>query len=483
MRRVLRHLGLASLLTLLVGCGETSVVLAIHSYLEIPDQLDAICLQVVAGGAWEFGRRYPLAAEHGGGPRTLSVLAGESEAQRFEVLLRGERRGWLVSFQRVSLLFHEHEVVTEDLYLPICSGQQRFKPGTGNFPASTANGTLASGATSAAAVPVAFAPNEVLTTGTDARRFAWRANKEGGYQVMQHEQGTPTLTEQATRLLVADIDNDCDLDLVVLKPSCPSVWRQIDGGVFEELPNSILVAEAFSAGVVADFNRDGHQDLVLVSPTAVRLLLNDPASPGRFGLSAPSVEVQGGGIAAAVGLLDSDENPDVVLVRGGSTASLVLASLPGDGITKPRLAPSAIGLADKDTVAVGVADLNGDGVHDLAFASGSGPSTILLNKKESPGAFEQPAEIPGTSGTEVHELHLADLDNDCRPDLVLGTKDSVRVLLNGGGGLFVEKGSVDPLPPAPTTQIVTADIDGDGLLDLVMVGGNAATYHLQAGSP
>jgi hypothetical protein len=290
----------------------------------------------------------------------------------------------------------------------------------------------------------------------------------------------PKLAGEVSRLLVVDIDNDCDLDLVALAATGPKVWRQLDGGVFEELPSAVFLTEAFSAGAVADFNRDGYQDLVLVSATAVKLLLNDAGSPGRFVDSPSSVQgVSGGGIAVAVGLLDSDANPDLVLVKGGSTPSLVLASNPGDATTPPTLTVSAIGLADQDTQAVVIADLDADGIHDLAFGSRTGPSTMLLNTKSDPGRFAAATEIPGTASTDVRVLHAVDLNNDCRRDLVLGTADATRVLLNTGLGIFSEAGSLEPPPPKPTTQIFSADIDGDGLLDLVMLGGGAATYHLQ----
>jgi hypothetical protein len=483
MRRVVRHLGLAVVL-LGAACNETSVVLAIHSSLRIPADLDAICLQVVAGEAWEFGRRYPLAEEDAGVARTLSVLAGDRHADRFELLLRGERRGWPVSFERALLEFREHEVVTEHLYLPACTGK-RVKAGTGVFPSSTANGTLANGATAVAAVPVAFAPSQMMTVSgappaTEARRFAWRLNDSGKKQVMLHEQGMPKIDEEVSRLLGIDIDNDCDLDLVVLARSGPRVWRQLDGGVFEELPNAIFLSEAFAAGAVADFNRDGYQDLFLVSATAVRLLLNDAGSPGRFVDSPTSVQaVSGGGVAVAVGLLDSDGNPDLVLVRGGASSSLVLASNPGTATSPVSLTVSAIGLSDQDTTAVAVADLDGDGVQDLAFGSSTGPSTLLLNSKASPGTFAAPVPIPNTASSDVRELHVVDLDNDCRRDLVLGTSESVRILLNTGNAVFSEKSSLEPPPPKPTAQILSVDLDGDSLLDLVMLGGGAATYHLQ----
>jgi hypothetical protein len=477
MRRAIQLLGLAALQAS-SACSETGVVLAIHSSLRIPAELDAICLQIATGEDWEFSRRYPLAEEDAGVARTLSVLAGE-KVTSFDVLVRGERRGWPVSFQRVPLQFREHEVATEHFYLPSCGAQQRFRPGTARFPSTTAHGTLATGVTAIAVVPVAFAPGQMLTLSPEARRFAWVANNKGEKMVMRHEQGVPKNSEPVARLIAMDVDNDCDLDLIVLASSGPKVWRQVSGGLYEEVPNALYLTDAYATGAVADFNRDGYQDLVLVSATALKLLLNDSTSPGRFVDSTASIQGDpGGGIAIAVGLLDSDGNPDLVLVKGGSTPSLVLASNPGDATAPLRIAKSAIGLADKETRAVAVADFDGDGIHDLAFGSGAGPSTILLNSKSNVGTFTA-AELPGTAATEVLELHAADLDNDCRRDIVLGTSSGVRVLLNTGRGIFSETSTVEPAPPQPVSQIASIDIDGDGLLDLVIVGGGAAIYHLQ----
>ncbi len=478
MRRAAKLFGLIAILGTQLACNETGVVVAIHSFLKIPTELDAICLQVAAGGGWEFSRRYPLAEEDAGSPRTLSVLAGEKNADRFEVLLRGERRGWPVSFQRVTMQFREHEVATEHLYLPICAGSpERVKPGTGRFPASTIQGTLATGATAAAAVPVAFAPGQMMTVSPEPRRFAWLPDDKGEKRVWMQAQGMPKNSDAISRLIVVDLDNDCDLDLVALSAAGPRVWRQLDGGAYEEIPNAIYLTDVFSAGAAADFNRDGYQDLVLVSASSVKLLLNDAGTPGRFIDSSTSIQgVTGGGIAVAVGLLDADGNPDVVLVKGSSSASQVLASNPGDATAPLRISPSAIGLSDKNTQSVAVADLDNDGLQDLVLGGSSG-AVVLLNSKLNPGTFTS-SELPGTAGSDVRELHVADLDNDCRRDLVVGAADGVKILLNTGKAVFSEAPAVEA-PPTPSTQLSSVDVDGDGLLDLIMVGGGIAKYHLQ----
>jgi hypothetical protein len=115
-------------------------------------------------------------------------------------------------------------------------------------------------------------------------------------------------------------------------------------------------------------------------------------------------------------------------------------------------------------------DVDGDGDLDLLTASPSGVSVRLNTGK---GAF-QPGQQLAIENTGA--LVLADVDEDGDLDLVVGaaTTDAnhyglLRVYLNSGSpsGLF-NSGTTTSTENWPVATLATADLDGDGDLDLVI---------------
>jgi hypothetical protein len=485
-------LGLWAVL-LAVGCNETGVSLVVHANVKIPDQLDAYCLQLAAGGEVDFARRYPLSGEDAGTPRTLSVRPGEQHYDTFDVLLRGERRGREISFQRKRLAFTTGDVPEAHFSVPYCT----VPPGRGTFEFKN---WLTQMPAVVAAMPVSFAPGQMLTVASvscgngrcDAgespqtcpvdcdpnpkkavQRFAQR---EAGKPVERREDGLPQdVTEPATRILSADIDNDCDLDLIVLYPSGPRVWRQ-DNGTFTEVPNAIMVGGNFTAGAVADLDGNGFVDVVLAGQDSVKLLLNDGNNPGRFADRSSQLPAGlGGADAVAIGFLNGDPYPEIVLARGASKSSVngLLAPQPdaaSPGQLKYQLQPLD-GLGDRSS-SVAVADMNGDGLQDLVFGNVVGDSMIYLNDPKNIGTLGKHADgakaIPGARDEKILDILAVDLTGACHIDVVLLRELGTRVFINDGNANLKE-----PVAPNSTTgagRAAVVDVDGDGLLDLVLGG-------------
>jgi len=466
---------------LLSACDETSVVLVIHSnQLTIPAQLDAVCLQIAGDGKFQFKRRYPLREADAGAPRTLSVLPGDRTSSGFEVLLRGERRGWEVAWLRESATFEEHTVKEKHLYLERCG----TRPGQGRF-GSTQQLTNQPGSAVAAA-PIAFAPSvAVVAWSGEARRFA---HIQGS--IKQLPGGTPAVPSGgAVRDLVAvDVDGDCDLDLVLLHELGPQVWKHGDTGTFQEQAGAILLTGDYHRAVAADFDLDGYVDLVLVSPTEVRLLLNNGNGTGTF---RDMSQLLPSGIDdvtdVAVGFLnrgagkDPDYYPDIVLARGDATKPnvVLLNSYSGGNVSFTR-----VDLSDpRDTRSVAVADLDGDGLQDVVFgnapvASGvSGLPQVFFNKStdEDVSLELRSNVLINASPDAVDDILVADLDDDCDEDVVLARSTSTMIYLNDGQGAFVESPSG---PQAKASRVAAIDMNGDSVLDLVLGGEEPGAFWL-----
>ena len=249
--------------------------------------------------------------------------------------------------------------------------------------------------------------------------------------------------------------------------------------------------------VIADMNGDGRKDLVLADETAdagrVVLLLQDGTATAHFGtpIALSTVDAVAG---VAVGDLNGDGKPDIVAAtadangnNGHAVVFLQDAANPG-----AFLAPSVFAGGAQPT-AVKIADVDGDGLPDIV-ASNDGPGTdgigsagvsVLLQDPSNRGTFLAPVTYATQSATVA--LAVADLNGDGKPDIVtanLGPSPtgSVSVLLQDATrpGVFLSpvsySGFGEPL------SVAVGDVNNDGRPDIVVADGTTATLMPQSAS-
>jgi hypothetical protein len=128
-----------------------------------------------------------------------------------------------------------------------------------------------------------------------------------------------------------------------------------------------------------------------------------------------------------------------------------------------------------------MADVNGDGFPDIVEIGADQTVAVLLNKGD--GTFNSPSAyyVTGTTITSPVALAVADLNGDGIPDIVVvnNTGNTVAVLLGKGKGTFIAQSAGDAADgtgtPAPTYAVgggafyvAVADLNHDGIPDLVV---------------
>jgi len=227
-----------------------------------------------------------------------------------------------------------------------------------------------------------------------------------------------------------------------------------------------------SSVTAADLNGDGRPDLVIanVGSDSLTILLND--GTGGFNTLAPFSLGQSTSTIAAD--LNGDGKTDLVVITPGlgqPGVGLVVLLGNGDGTFQAPLPVSGCG----EATGVQVADLNGDGIPDLA-------ATCLLSTSLGIPTMAYLLVLPGNGdgtfgagndytleATPWAALTIGDFNQDGKPDVAVATGGTLNVFLNDGKANFKTiTSNGEPWNYAPA--IVAADFNGDGLLDLVVTG-------------
>ncbi len=258
-------------------------------------------------------------------------------------------------------------------------------------------------------------------------------------------------------IIGADLNYDFKTDLVVATPGGLRIYQQLDPQHFKDItPESKIPQEIVNGNYTGawafDIDLDGDLDIVLGVPQGEPLVLRNNGD-GTFALVHPFKGVDGI-LQFAAADIDGDGVPDVAIVDNSGTLHVFSNERLGD--YRAREIPASLAEHNLDVAA---ADINGDGVPDLVLLK-SDLSLVRLSDSQSGGKWD--SQTLGRANQEVESvsparLILADLDNNGALDLIVG--DQVFV---GDGKQFAAL----PAKLKANAQFVI-DSNDDGRLDIV----------------
>jgi len=239
----------------------------------------------------------------------------------------------------------------------------------------------------------------------------------------------------------------------------------------------------------ADINGDGKLDVITANNTDINnanvsVLINTTATGSTTASFNPwqgfYAVLNSNCVAAAD--INGDNKPDLVVAHynnAGSSGISILLNTTSTGAGSASFAGEVFfstGFGDEDSIAVAIADFNGDGKPDAVTANYStGKVSLFINTAPSGAAAPTMATHvdfasgTGMNSTQTNAVTTADINGDGKPDVIAtnGGENTVSVLLNTTVPQF---GTQQPFATGPSPiAVVAGDINGDGKPDLVVL--------------
>ncbi len=299
---------------------------------------------------------------------------------------------------------------------------------------------------------------------------------------------TYDVAADAVSVDLGDIDADGNVDVVTAsrkEVNNVSVLRGLGDGTFASRMDMTIAAAEMLAVRLGDANRDGHLDLLTsdgVSAVWVAVGLGDgvfdAASKHDFVFPAFGTPAQPPTTMLELRDIDSDGNPDLIAAQPSAGG---FGTFFGDG-SGGFAAGESVYVGD-NLASLALTDLNADGYPDVVGLNSLGRYISVRTGSEA-GTFNPESQL-GAVGVLLESppdaIEAADIDNDGLLDLVAlsAVDNSIAILRNDAVGSLESPSTLflDSMP----SDLTLRDVDGDGNLDFVAPSNSSNQLHLVFG--
>ena len=305
---------------------------------------------------------------------------------------------------------------------------------------------------------------------------------------------TVTVPAGATYQPISVLDNATGLTGYSSKPFITTFTNPAGTGI----PANFYKPKVdFTAGTnprnvaTGDLDGDGKADLVVANGSSNTLsVLRNISTTGNISASsfAAKVDFATGTFTeyVAIGDVDGDGKPDLVVVNNNNISVLRNTSTPGSISAASFAAKVDFDLVFTGPVFVAIGDVDGDGKPDLVAASSGVSSVSVLRNTSTPGSINATsfaARVNFTTGATPFSVAIGDVDGDGKPDLVVANAavgaNSISVLRNTSTSGIINASSfaakVDLTTGVTPRSVAMGDVDGDGKPDFAVANSNSTS--------
>lgn len=284
-------------------------------------------------------------------------------------------------------------------------------------------------------------------------------------------------------IAVADFDEDGRIDLMVADPSLDAgnlSQLKLFPGAGERTfgPPRIIASDDCLSGttrmIAGDFAENHRSDLAVLAARDQSVNLYFNMGKSAFGPCVPFTVGRSPSVAVAADF-DGDHRLDLAVLASEGNKVAVLLGSPGPNhfVAQPFVP------LDLSPVDLAVGDIDGDGAPDLVIAHASGKVSFQRNLghgRFSPSVAD--LEVPN-----VKLVALADFDADGRIDLAIGTETALEIRLGDGAGGFGAPIWKPISVGGDLRRLIAVDLDGDGRVDLISASGTGQDVAITFNDP
>ncbi|MBS1643119.1 MAG: VCBS repeat-containing protein [Bacteroidetes bacterium] len=305
---------------------------------------------------------------------------------------------------------------------------------------------------------------------------------------------------------IGDLDGDGKLDLVVANygSSTVSILRNtssVGSITSSSFATKVDYTTASSPEIVAigDLDGDGKPDLAVADYSSKISVLRNTSVSGSITSSsfAAKVDFATGGSTPTLVIadLDGDGKPELIASNSSSNTISVFRNVSSSGsITSSSFAAKVDFTTGTTPVSLAIGDLDGDGKLDLVAANYGSSTVSILRNTSSVGSITSSSfatKVDFTTGNGPQSVAIGDLDGDGKPDLAVAnfnlSSTTVSIFRNTSVSGSITSSSfatkVDFATGVRPISVAIGDLDGDGISDLAVANFTSNTLSIFHNNP